>query len=169
MQTSEVRAKQAATKRANGFWDITPLQRHREGCGCAACSGSHSEETKAKIAESCRIARQLRGNDFRRPWTEIYAENALVEARIDYVANIYVAGLEADFYLKEYRTVLEIDGCFVHSCPDHGGNFKSWIRARDLIKDLRWEDAGYSVLRVWEHDLDILNRIIKEEFLCPSL
>lgn len=55
-----------------------------------------------------------------------------------------------------------VDGCFWHSCPRHGrvprGN-RDWWREklagnaiRDRDTDRRLADAGWSVVRVWEHE-----------------
>jgi DNA mismatch endonuclease, patch repair protein len=61
--------------------------------------------------------------------------------------------------------VVFLDGCFWHGCPLHGTWPKlngDWWRAkieankrRDTDTDARLEAAGWTVLRVWEHeDLD---------------
>lgn len=55
-----------------------------------------------------------------------------------------------------------VDGCFWHACPDHGvvprANARYWQpklarnKERDLATAARLDAAGWSVLRVWEHD-----------------
>jgi len=55
-----------------------------------------------------------------------------------------------------------VDGCFWHGCPDHGtwpkSNEQFWrekievnIR-RDIDTNARLGEAGWAVLRVWEHE-----------------
>lgn len=60
------------------------------------------------------------------------------------------------------RVAVFIDGCFWHRCPEHSTNPKAnadfWAAKlaanvrRDRDTDLRLRDAGWLVVRVWEHD-----------------
>ena len=60
------------------------------------------------------------------------------------------------------RVAVFVDGCFWHSCPDHRTvprNNRQWweskLRAnveRDRDTDRRLVDAGWLVIRVWEHE-----------------
>ena len=55
-----------------------------------------------------------------------------------------------------------VDGCFWHACPEHGTaartNATYWAEklqrnvARDADTTTRLEDAGWTVLRFWEHE-----------------
>ena len=55
-----------------------------------------------------------------------------------------------------------VDGCFWHSCPEHGtmprANRAFWEakleanRRRDAETDRLLRDAGWEVVRVWEHE-----------------
>ena len=68
-----------------------------------------------------------------------------------------------DFVFRNQRTAIFVDGCFWHGCAKHcrmpRGNSTYWEpkisgnKRRDQIvtRDLR--RAGWSVLRVWEHEL----------------
>lgn len=68
-----------------------------------------------------------------------------------------------DFVFPKCQVALFVDGCFWHGCPKHGSqpatNRSFWRRklARNLARDrhvsyeLRKE--GWSVVRVWQHDL----------------
>lgn len=59
------------------------------------------------------------------------------------------------------KVAVFIDGCFWHSCPDHGTTPKSnsewWSEklgrniARDFETNLRLIELGWCVLRFWEH------------------
>ncbi|MEU0308184.1 MULTISPECIES: very short patch repair endonuclease [Streptomyces] len=68
----------------------------------------------------------------------------------------------ADLVFRPTRVAVFVDGCFWHGCPEHfvppktnpdywrekiGRNVK-----RDRDTDARLEEAGWLVLRFWEHD-----------------
>jgi DNA mismatch endonuclease, patch repair protein len=75
-----------------------------------------------------------------------------------------LAGLrsEADIVFGPARVVVYVDGCFWHSCPQHAtlpaANADWWKtkldrnRARDRATDAALLDAGWAVVRVWEHE-----------------
>ena len=60
------------------------------------------------------------------------------------------------------RLAVFIDGCFWHSCPQHATrprtNAEFWAaklkrnRQRDERDTRRLEQAGWQVLRIWEHE-----------------
>ena len=68
----------------------------------------------------------------------------------------------ADIVFGPARVAVYVDGCFWHSCPDHGTTPKSnreWWREklaanveRDQDTDRQLAEAGWQVIRVWEHD-----------------
>jgi DNA mismatch endonuclease (patch repair protein) len=55
-----------------------------------------------------------------------------------------------------------VDGCFWHSCPEHASwpkaNADWWRRKleanvrRDRLTDAALTDAGWLVIRIWEHE-----------------
>ena len=75
-----------------------------------------------------------------------------------------IAGLRrfADVVFSRKRVVVFVDGCFWHGCPEHGTMAKAnagfWRekinanRRRDADTDQRLREAGWSVVRVWEHE-----------------
>lgn len=77
----------------------------------------------------------------------------------------------ADVAFTRTRIAVFIDGCFWHSCPEHGTSPKKnsdyWgpklaanvVRDRDT--DRRLIGAGWKVLRFWEHEeaADVADRI----------
>ena len=58
--------------------------------------------------------------------------------------------------------IVFVDGCFWHGCPDHATwpthNAEFWRekietnRLRDRDTDERLADAGWEVVRIWEHE-----------------
>lgn len=69
---------------------------------------------------------------------------------------------KADIVFPREHVAVFVDGCFWHSCPDHAtfpkANEAFWARklagnvARDRDTDRRLEEAGWLVVRVWEHE-----------------
>lgn len=68
----------------------------------------------------------------------------------------------ADIVFTRQRVAVFIDGCFWHSCPTHGSspvrNSSYWLpklarnRARDSETNASLAEAGWTVLRFWEHE-----------------
>ncbi len=68
----------------------------------------------------------------------------------------------ADVVFRRQKVAVFIDGCFWHGCPDHGTkpttNASYWKAkiARNVERDRRNDTflgaAGWTVIRVWEHD-----------------
>lgn len=72
-----------------------------------------------------------------------------------------------DIAFPSTRVAVFIDGCFWHGCPEHGtwpaSNADFWRQKietnqlRDRDTDAQLREAGWQVLRVWEHeDLEIM-------------
>ena len=69
---------------------------------------------------------------------------------------------EADIAFTRQRLAVQILGCFWHSCPLHATNPKrnaAWWSAklaanteRDARMESAFEEAGWSVLKLWEHE-----------------
>jgi DNA mismatch endonuclease (patch repair protein) len=69
----------------------------------------------------------------------------------------------ADLVFGPAKVAVYIDGCFWHGCPEHGrprteANPEYWSskiernRSRDAETDRLLSEAGWIVVRVWEHD-----------------
>ncbi len=67
-----------------------------------------------------------------------------------------------DIVFKAARVAVFVDGCFWHGCPEHcrtpSTNVEYWSpkiernRARDALNDDELRAAGWTVVRVWEHE-----------------
>jgi DNA mismatch endonuclease (patch repair protein) len=68
----------------------------------------------------------------------------------------------ADIVFSKQRVAVFVDGCFWHSCPEHGtapSTNQLYWRAklarnieRDRANDRALADVGWTVVRVWEHE-----------------
>ena len=68
-----------------------------------------------------------------------------------------------DFVFRDVRLVIFVDGCFWHNCPrckwTPMSNVNYWRakfamnKARDRNADRALRNAGWNVLRIWEHSL----------------
>lgn len=69
---------------------------------------------------------------------------------------------KADLVFASARLAVFVDGCFWHSCPTHRSlpkqNREWWARkldanvVRDRDTSIRLREAGWTVVRVWEHE-----------------
>jgi DNA mismatch endonuclease, patch repair protein len=68
-----------------------------------------------------------------------------------------------DFTFRKERVIVFVDGCFWHQCPHHCNlpvnNRQFWQRklnankARDKTINHALRQKGWTVLRIWEHDV----------------
>jgi len=68
----------------------------------------------------------------------------------------------ADIVFGPAKVAVYVDGCFWHSCPQHGtqpsSNETWWAaklrrnRERDAATDRALREAGWRAVRVWEHE-----------------
>ena len=77
----------------------------------------------------------------------------------------------ADLVFTRAKVAVFIDGCYWHGCPQHGTTARTnsdyWgpkierNRERDVDTDARLLQAGWEVLRFWEHEapLDVARQI----------
>jgi DNA mismatch endonuclease (patch repair protein) len=82
----------------------------------------------------------------------------------------------ADVVFTRQRVAVFVDGCYWHGCPEHGAkrfgtNSAYWTdkitanRARDADTNSRLEDAGWRVLRFWEHDDPVASAAVVGEMV----
>jgi DNA mismatch endonuclease, patch repair protein len=82
--------------------------------------------------------------------------------RVDYAPDRTNLRRRADIVFTRRRIAVFIDGCFWHGCPEHfiapKANAAYWSEKiaanvqRDRDTGGRLRDAGWTVLRFWEHD-----------------
>jgi DNA mismatch endonuclease (patch repair protein) len=110
---------------------------------------------------STRMARQRR----RDTDPEMALRRALHARGLRYVVDAPLPGMprrRADVLFTKKKVAVFLDGCFWHGCPLHRtypqNNADWWLSkieaniARDRDTDRRLTAAGWSVVRVWEHE-----------------
>jgi DNA mismatch endonuclease, patch repair protein len=81
--------------------------------------------------------------------------------RKDYPVRVNGKLIRPDIAFPRRRVAVFVDGCFWHSCPEHGRrpgkNGEYWLPkltrnvARDREQTQALESAGWAVVRIWEH------------------
>jgi DNA mismatch endonuclease (patch repair protein) len=99
-------------------------------------------------------------------------ESAGLAIEVD-IAPISNLRRRADILVRDVRLAIFVDGCFWHGCPTHGTwprhNAEYWRKKieanmqRDNDTNERFHEAGWYVLRVWEHEnmQEIAERILE--------
>jgi DNA mismatch endonuclease (patch repair protein) len=96
---------------------------------------------------------------------EVALRSCLHRRGLRFRVNYPLAGIarrSADIAFPRRKLAIFIDGCFWHGCPEHGTypkqNAAWWQqkigenRKRDKDTDARLAAAGWSAVRVWEHE-----------------
>ncbi|GAA0906940.1 very short patch repair endonuclease [Streptomyces thermoalcalitolerans] len=120
-----------------------------------------SEAVPSSAAVSARMSRQ--GSRDTAP--EIAVRRLLHAAGLRYRVNVPVPGMSRrtiDIAFGKYRVAIFMDGCFWHGCPEHAthpkANSEWWRRKldRNMRRDIETTghltEAGWTVLRFWEHE-----------------
>ncbi|MEU4597796.1 very short patch repair endonuclease [Nocardia sp. NPDC023988] len=112
-------------------------------------------------ATSARMSRQRRAHTA----PELALRRELHRAGLRYFvdrAPIKGQRRRADVVFPRRRVAVYVDGCFWHRCPEHAtdpkNNAEWWAQklagnvARDRATDAALIEAGWQVVRVWEHE-----------------
>ncbi|MFI5798864.1 very short patch repair endonuclease [Streptomyces sp. NPDC051677] len=136
MDGDESEAVEKGTMAERGSWASSDAVR-------ASMQANKSRDTKPELA--LRRAVHARGLRYR------VAARPIKELR-----------RTADLVFTKARVAVFLDGCFWHGCPEHhtvavrnGGYWASKVernRTRDVDTDQRLAEAGWAVVRVWEHE-----------------
>ncbi len=115
-------------------------------------------------ASSVLIRERMRSTRRRDTKPERLLRSELHRRGLRFVVDRAVDGTRrrADIVFRGPRVVVYVDGCYWHNCPVHGTtpkqNRRWWEekleanRLRDADTDARLAQAGWRVLRFWEHD-----------------
>lgn len=116
-------------------------------------------------ASSESVSRRMRNTRQRDTPMEISVRTLLQEHHLRFEVDRSIAGVtraRPDVLFPAERVAVFLDGCFWHSCPEHGttphANRQWWIEKlaanveRDRRHDQELTAAGWLVLRFWEHE-----------------
>ena len=115
---------------------------------------------------SAAVTASMKGNTSRDTKAEVLLRSTLHARGRRFRKNIRVAGAarphRADIVFTKARVAVFVDGCFWHGCPTHGRRPKAntgyWDAKlarnteRDRQTDTDLAAAGWTVVRVWEHE-----------------
>lgn len=128
-------------------------------------------------ASSPEVAARMRAVKTRDTGPELAIRRLVHAAGLRYLVDaplpIEGARRRSDMSFTRRRVAVFVDGCYWHGCPAHfrpsGVNRDWWLRkiertrARDTDTDRRLAEAGWTVVRVWEHEdpADAAARVIR--------
>ena len=120
----------------------------------------------ASWASSPAVRAVMRGNKGKDTRPELAVRSAAHALGLRYRVGVSpLPGLRrtADLVFPRAKVAVFVDGCFWHGCPEHHRparrNAEFWTAkingniARDADTDTRLRNAGWAVVRVWEHEL----------------
>jgi DNA mismatch endonuclease (patch repair protein) len=123
-------------------------------------------DSDALAAASALRRRIMQANRRRDTRPEMALRSALHRAglryRCDFRIDMPAGRVRPDIVFTRKRVAVFVDGCYWHRCPEHGSQPKTnpayWSQKfeRNVARDARntaWlTDAGWIVVRVWEHE-----------------
>lgn len=122
---------------------------------------SFSQEKRSKIMS------RVKSNDSA---IEIIFRKELWKSGFRYRKNSYKYFGKPDVVLKKYKAVIFIDSCFWHGCSKHlrmpSSNKDYWSSKieRNIERDKEvgnfYKSQKWKIIRIWEHDLSRLDRVI---------
>ncbi|MEV0901312.1 very short patch repair endonuclease [Actinoplanes sp. NPDC049802] len=116
-------------------------------------------------ASSAGVRKSMQANKGRDTRPELALRRAAHARGLRYFVNrrpIKAVRRTADLLFPRIRLAVFLDGCFWHGCPEHHTVAKTnatfWAekvatnRRRDIDTNTRLADAGWTVIRIWEHE-----------------
>ncbi|MEV0805319.1 very short patch repair endonuclease [Micromonospora sp. NPDC050200] len=123
------------------------------------------ETAATSWAKSPAVRAVMRANKARDTGPERRLRSLLHKAGLRYRVNarpLPALRRTADVVFPAVRVAVFVDGCYWHGCPEHyrpaRANDQFWRdkidgnRARDRETDQLLADAGWTVIRIWEHE-----------------
>ena len=159
---TKIREKRAkAVSEGKKGWNPSPTTRQR--MSDAKKGVKLSQKHKKKISET-HINNPNR--KFKETYIELAIENELKRRSIFFEKQVPLCKIAiVDFYLPEFRIIIQADGCFWHGCLKCFPNSKIIDRqTRDIRQDTVLTFNGFNVFRFWEHEInqsveDCINKI----------
>ena len=87
---------------------------------------------------------------------EKLVEETLKASGVEYVKQLHVSYYVCDFFIPATNTIIEVNGCFIHQCPECGCNNHRTeeVRMKDARKLAYLKSKGYTVNVIWEHSIE---------------
>jgi very-short-patch-repair endonuclease len=121
----------------------------------------HSRYTKERLSEIGKFARKNLVMPKQDTSIEIKLQNFLKELNIEYYPHQYIKeiehGYQCDIWIPSLNLIIEADGDYWHNYPF--GNDIDHIRTKEM------EAVGFNVLRLWEHEIKVMDLISFKEKL----
>ena len=118
---------------------------------------------------SASVSQVMRGNRKVDTGPEVRLRSAMHRAGMRYRKSRLITAddvrVRPDVVFPRQRVAIFVDGCFWHSCPEHGtsprANTAYWLPKlhrnveRDHLVNAALTAGGWSVVRVWEHEVAV--------------
>ncbi|MFD1373368.1 very short patch repair endonuclease [Actinoplanes sichuanensis] len=121
--------------------------------------------SESSWASSAGVRKSMQANTGRDTKPELALRRAVHSRGLRYFVNrrpIKAVRRTADLVFPRIRLAVFLDGCFWHGCPTHHTVAKTnaafWAdkvatnRRRDLETNTKLTEAGWTVVRIWEHE-----------------
>lgn len=118
-------------------------------------TGIYSKESIDKMRNAA--LKQLENHQFKKTYIEEKIENFLKTENINYIYSFILDQRQYDFYLPDFRLLIEADGDYWHGNPSIYNNLTDrqlFKQKDDKIKDRIAKENGYRILRFWESDIN---------------
>jgi very-short-patch-repair endonuclease len=92
---------------------------------------------------------------------EVRVKTLLDALEVSYEQQYRIGKYFADFYVASENLIIEVNGCYWHSCPQCGYTYET-KQESDAKREKYLKSKGYKILTIWEHDL-------RTEFVEPFL
>ena len=114
--------------------------------------GVYSKDSLNKMSEAQARCLANRTGPYRDTLPEKSLERLLQDSGLCFEKQKWIKRMCVDFYLPQQNLVIEVDGCYIHSCPEHflnrGRHPDGFEKRQQILNEL-----GYGAIRIWEHEL----------------
>jgi very-short-patch-repair endonuclease len=112
----------------------------------------HTEEWKIKMR---KWHTENPANIFKDTKIELKVEKELLTRKINYLKQTPLCGVaRVDFYLPEYKIVIQCDGDYWHGCPKHFKNNNKRKPDKEERQNKILKENGYKIFRFWECEIN---------------
>jgi len=98
---------------------------------------------------------------------EVKFEEILMQLKLNYMMHYIFKEREYDFYLPDYKLLIETHGCFFHCCKEDGYTPKYPFQRKNIKNDkhkvnLVKFSPEYKLLVIWEHEITSRRRVVQK-------